>query len=134
MKPSLLFAVAFASAIACVADTTNDFDFKPLGDLVALHRIPDARSVSNLTLVASVNAKQGRALDAAGFRQILERASPASPDLAKSWHFADWYRGTFVLDGKTNSFSLYLGGFGLLSQPDGTRGLFRFKQPQKGKP
>ncbi|MBI5773099.1 MAG: hypothetical protein HZA89_05060 [Verrucomicrobia bacterium] len=131
MKPSLLLAIAFASAGACIADTTNDF--KPLGDLTMLRQLPNAQSVSNITLTAGLNAKQARALDATGFRKILESASPASPDVAKSWHFADWYRGTFVLDGRTNSFTLYLGGLGLLSQPDGTRGLFRFKQSKKPK-
>lgn len=132
MKPSLLLALAFASTVACIADTTNDF--KPLGDLVALRQLPTAQSVTNITLTAGPNAKHGGALDATGFRKLLESASPASPDLAKSWHFAEWYRGTFVLDGRTNSFTLYLGGLGLLSQPDSKRGLFRFKQPEKPKP
>jgi hypothetical protein len=132
MKSSLLFGFVFAVAVACVAGTTNDF--KPLGDVVTLRRIPDAQSVSNITLLAGLNVKHGGTLDSAGFRKILRSASPASPDLAKSWQFADWYRGTFVLDGRTNSFTLYLGGLGLLSQSDGTRGLFRFKQPEKPKP
>jgi hypothetical protein len=87
-------------AVPCVAGTTNDF--KPLGDLVTRRGIPDAQSVSNITLVAGLNIKHGGTLDAAGFRKILESASFASPDLAKSWHFADWYCSTFVLDGRTN--------------------------------
>jgi hypothetical protein len=118
-----------ASTMVCNAGTTNDF--KPLGDLVVLQHLPSGQSVSNITLTAGLNAKQGGGLDPTGFRKILECASPASPDLAKSWQFADWYHGTFVLDGRTNSFALYLGGLGLLSQPDGTRGLFRFKKPEQ---
>lgn len=132
MKPSLLLALTFVSTVACIAGTTNHF--KPLGDLVVLRQLPSAQSVSNITLTARLNAKRGGTLDATGFRKLLESASPASPDLAKSWHFADWYQGTFVLDGRTNSFALYLGSLGLLSQPDGTRGLFRFKQLEKPKP
>ena len=132
MKTSLFLALTLASTVACIAGTTNDF--KPLGDLVVLRQLPSAHSVSNIMLTAGLNAKHGGTLDAAGFRKILKSASPASPDLAKSWHFADWFRGSFVLDGRTNSFTLYLGGLGLLSQPDGTRGLFRFMQPEKPKP
>ena len=81
--------------------------------------------MSNVTLIAGLNASRGGTLDTAGFLKILEQAEPASPDTAGDWQFADWYRGTFVQDGMTNSFALYLGGLGLLSQPDGTRGLFR---------
>ena len=132
MKPFFLLSLLLAFALFCSISTAGDF--KPLGDLVALSQIPDAQLVSNITLVASINANQAGTLDIAGFRYILERATPASPDIAKSWQFADWYHGSFVQSGKTNFFTLYLGGLGLLSQPDGTRGLFSFKQPTKEKP
>jgi hypothetical protein len=133
MKTRLVisFVVGFAVGLAmsCFADTTDSS--KPLGDLDVLSRIPDAPSVSNITLVPGVNASPSRKLDIVAFREILDHSSPAPPEVAESWQFAPWYPGTFVRAGKTNSFSLYLGGLGFLRQPDVAVGLFRFKQPQK---
>jgi len=133
MKPDILLSLWLGFTFGCSADTTNDF--KPFGNLVMLRQIPDAQSISNITLVADfLGTNHFGTLDADGFRRLLKNASPASPDLAKEWQASAWYHGSFVLDGKTNYFNLLGGGLGVLSQPDGTRGLFLSKQLAKEKP
>lgn len=105
-----------------------------MGDLITLRAIPDSRSVSNIELIVTGNVSHGGTLDEAGFRSILQSASPASPDVAAGWAFAPWYAGSFVHDGRKYKFGLYLGGLGTLTQPDAKAGLFRFKHPAKKTP
>lgn len=94
------------------------------GDLDDDVRLPRGSEVAQVTLEPAI---QGRPLDAAGLRAMLDaavRVSRCDPSV-QMFHYGPWTSGSFTTSGgQRYTVQLFLGGRGVLTTPDGRRTMF----------
>jgi hypothetical protein len=93
------------------------------GELCFFRRLPAVESIVNVTIG---DFSGERNLDAEGFLRLFARAVPLKPFDPDGWQYAPWCSGDFMSGGGRYRFTLFLGGRGLLTAPDGRRGLISF--------
>lgn len=99
--------------------------------LSTFKRLPRAADVTALRVAPGPNSTEQR-LSAATFPALLDSFAPVKADdpKYKTWHYADWYHVEFETSEGRHMATLYLGGAGLLSAPDGSLGLVTFTHPK----
>jgi hypothetical protein len=70
------------------------------------------------------------------FRRLMASATPipANDPTLSAWHYAPWCSVEFTTVAGNNEAQLFLGGRGVLTQPNGDRGMFRYQYPKAAKP
>ena len=130
MKWPFFIVTLLILATASRVDSSSEGKSLIFGELIRIKNLPPAGSISNILLNRRANASHETYLDVEIFRSLFKKATPVDPEQADSWHYAPWYSGTFTYKGGTYNFLLYLGGRGLLTYPDGKKGLFSFEHPK----
>jgi uncharacterized protein (TIGR03067 family) len=99
--------------------------------LSTFKRLPRAADVTAMRIAPRPNRTKQR-LTAANFPALLDSLAPVKADdpKYKTWHYADWYHVEFETSEGRYMATLYLGGLGLLSAPDGSLGLVTFNHPK----
>lgn len=98
-------------------------------ELSTLTTIPSSCVIKNIKFHSSLNRSHGGRLDERKFKILIDTAKPvdAHDPTIRAWHYAPWYRGSFVVKDETYHFTLYLGGLGTLITPKRQKGAFRFE-------
>ena len=106
--------------------------FKWKRGLVTLESIPCPEDISGLVIERGINIGQVICLTPENFGVLLLSAKPvdAFDESISAWHYAPWHDVRFEVDGMPYYMSLFLGGRGFLTLPDGKTGAFSFDHPE----
>jgi hypothetical protein len=111
-----------------------------LGKLYTIKGINRLTPMSKVKIESDINAdwasKNGLSkLDQAAFEKLLISGQPLAPNdkLIDGWHYAPWYRGSFMADDRKWQASLFLGGLGVITDDANRQGVFRFEMPKAEK-
>lgn len=100
--------------------------------LITLESIPCPEDISDLVIDRGINIGQVACLTFENFGVLLLSAEPvdAYDESISAWHYAPWHNVRFEVDGMPYHMSLFLGGRGFLTLPDGRTGAFSFDHPE----
>lgn len=100
--------------------------------LITLESIPCPEDISGLVIERGINIGQVIPLTPEDFYILLLSAEPvdAFDESISAWHYAPWHDVRFEVDEMQYHMSLFLGGRGFLTLPDGRTGAFSFDHPE----
>lgn len=100
--------------------------------LITLESIPCPEDISGLVIERGINIGQVICLTPENFAVLLLSAEPvdAAGESISAWHYAPWHDVRFEVNGMPYLMSLFLGGRGFLTLPDGRTGAFSFDHPE----
>lgn len=137
------FGIHAPGAQVQVADSPKPRLF---GELITLRSMPDPNRMTEIQVpardstMADQLARLARCekppLDEQRFRALMASAKPIRSDDPSivAWHYAQWCTVAFHLQGGRSEALLFLGGRGLLTQPNGERGMFQYTYPEGAQP
>lgn len=120
-----VFRVVGALLLVCFSSAGHGQSLEaPLSTLASL---PKSSEISELQLVPFMNRES--LLSPERFKALLDTARIVDKDakMLRQWHYAPWYRGSFKTHQGRYCFQLFMGGLGLLEDPEGRVGAFTFK-------
>ncbi|MEP7329219.1 MAG: hypothetical protein ABI777_08395 [Betaproteobacteria bacterium] len=106
--------------------------------LVTLRSMPDAKQITDVEIptkdpsipaaMVGLSSCMQPKLDEQGFRLLMTSASAISVDdpRIRNFHYAPWCRAAFATPSGRVEVELFLGGRGMLTQPNGDRGMFAY--------
>lgn len=148
MKSAIgLASILIASFCGCLftpvaAQIGNSPGFAFLAGLVTLQSMPDPASMMDIAIpavdpdqppaIANLMVCKKPPLDEQNFRRLMSTAKPiaANHPSIVAWHYSPWCRVAFTTRAGKNIVQLFLGGRGVLTQPNGERGMFQYAHPQ----
>lgn len=91
-------------------------------DLILIKKLPIASEILNLSMHHSFNSKS--VLDESKFLLLLDKAKIVQPNdkILKQWNYAPWYSIEFTTSSGKYNLQIFLGGLGIMTLPDGTKG------------
>src|SRR3954469_13753143 len=123
------------------AQITNSPGPAFLAGLVTLRRMPDPESMKDIRIpaldpgvppaIARLSVCRKPDLGDESFRRLMAGAKPipATHPGIVAFHYAPWCRVEFTDRTGKNTVQLFQGGRGVLTQPNGERGMFEFAYP-----
>lgn len=101
-------------------------------ELITLESIPCPEDISGLVIERGINIGQVISLTPESFSVLILSAEPlnAAGESISAWHYAPWHDIRFEVDEMQYHMSLFLGGRGFLTLPDGRTGAFSFDHPE----
>ena len=141
---TLACAMIFVAATSALGQQTSGAGARSglFADLITLTELPSAESMTELeipvqdpslpgALARSGCSAKEPVLDAATLRALMSGAKPVSADdpSIRHWHYSPWCNVAFRVLGTRYTAQLFLGGRGILSEPNGRRGMFSYTQP-----
>ncbi|MBN2042005.1 MAG: hypothetical protein JW864_18360 [Spirochaetes bacterium] len=94
------------------------------GELQFIKELPAADSIADINITGTPGCK---IINPEDFRNWFSTASAILPANTDDWHYSPFCSGSFSCNNEKYTFSLFLGGRGLLILPNGEKGLFSFQ-------